>query len=205
MRCQAAGSDGTTLEPIRPRSPSVAAPVRGPRRCPLTVVVHSRPDQAARLNRREPPAQEARTSSRHPQDVPRPRQHLRTNSTRVPIPIAVRTSTPPDTTPQSRRSGSPRRCSGARLLGRLSWTSRYRRTNSGEVLPSRFGPTSAVFRAYRITEDDPHLNGMTLSAAPYNALNARTKANQTLGEDDEKPKPAGRTPRPTKARATTSR
>jgi hypothetical protein len=69
------------------------------------------------------------------------------------------------------------------------------------VLPSRFGPTSAVFRAYRIAEDDPRLNGMTLSATPFNALNARTEASETLSENDETPNTAGRKPRSDKPRA----
>ncbi len=53
------------------------------------------------------------------------------------------------------------------------------------VLPSRFGPTSAVFRAYRIPEDDPRLRGLALSSAPYEALNERVDANEILGEHDE--------------------
>jgi hypothetical protein len=56
------------------------------------------------------------------------------------------------------------------------------------ILPSRFGPTSAVFRAYRIAKDDSRLNGLTLDHTRYNSLNARIAANKTLGEADDKRK-----------------
>jgi hypothetical protein len=57
------------------------------------------------------------------------------------------------------------------------------------ILPSRFGPTSAVFRAYRIAESDPRLAGLTLDPKRYDSLNKRIDADKTLGEADEKRKP----------------
>ena len=53
------------------------------------------------------------------------------------------------------------------------------------ILTSRFGPTAAVFRSYRIAEGDPRLAGLKLSAAPYRSLNTRIDANEILGADDE--------------------
>jgi hypothetical protein len=60
------------------------------------------------------------------------------------------------------------------------------------ILPSRFGPTSAVFRAYRIAKDDPRLAGLALDAERYDALNARIDADETLGEADERRRPRKR-------------
>ena len=71
------------------------------------------------------------------------------------------------------------------------------------MLPSRFGPTSAVFRAYRIAEDGPRLSGMPLSTAPYDRLNARIDNNETLDQSDEIHVIATRKPRPKKRRAST--
>jgi hypothetical protein len=73
------------------------------------------------------------------------------------------------------------------------------------MLPSRFGPSPAVFRAYQVAEDDPRLAGLNLSAPRYDALNTRVAANEILGEDDEQPpKPKRRSrskpPRPVRAR-----
>lgn len=65
------------------------------------------------------------------------------------------------------------------------------------VLPSTFGPTSAVFRAYRITEDDPRLAGLPLSPAPYERLNERTAAGEPLGERESKRAPRKRRPKAT--------
>ena len=56
------------------------------------------------------------------------------------------------------------------------------------VLPSRFGPTTIVFRAYRIAEDDPRLHGLALSPEPYEELDARIAAYEMLGQDDEPPR-----------------
>ncbi len=53
------------------------------------------------------------------------------------------------------------------------------------ILPSRFGLTSAVFRSYRIEHDDPRLEGLALSPAPYESLNQRVAAHTPLGSDDE--------------------
>ena len=53
------------------------------------------------------------------------------------------------------------------------------------VLPSKFGPTSVVFRSYRIAEDDPRLAGLDLSPVPYEELNERIAASEVLGADDE--------------------
>jgi hypothetical protein len=60
------------------------------------------------------------------------------------------------------------------------------------LMPSKFGPTSAVFRAYRIPEKDQRLEELKLSPVPYEALNDRIAAYETLREDDESPatKPA---------------
>lgn len=72
------------------------------------------------------------------------------------------------------------------------------------VLPSRFGPTAAVFRAYRIGKDDPRLKGLTLDPTRYEALNARIAANKILGANAEKPK-ASKRPRARKQLPTTRR
>jgi Arylsulfotransferase (ASST) len=53
------------------------------------------------------------------------------------------------------------------------------------LLPSRFGATAAVFRAYRIPRGDPRLADLPLSPAPYERLNERIRANKALGEKDE--------------------
>jgi Arylsulfotransferase (ASST) len=53
------------------------------------------------------------------------------------------------------------------------------------VLPSRFGPATAVFRAYRIPEDDQRLAGLPLDPTPYAAYDERIAAYETLGGDDE--------------------
>lgn len=53
------------------------------------------------------------------------------------------------------------------------------------LVPSAFGPTTAVFRAYRIAEDDPRLAGLDLSPVPYESLNQRIAAGELLGVDDE--------------------
>lgn len=56
------------------------------------------------------------------------------------------------------------------------------------VLPSFFGPTTVVFRAYRIAENDPRLAGLALSPEPYRVLDERIAAYEVLGEKDEPPK-----------------
>jgi Arylsulfotransferase (ASST) len=53
------------------------------------------------------------------------------------------------------------------------------------MMPSRFGATAAVFRAYRVAEDDPRLAGLALSPAPHDSLNERIAAYELLGIDDE--------------------
>jgi hypothetical protein len=73
------------------------------------------------------------------------------------------------------------------------------------VLPSNFGPTSAVFRAYRIAEDDPRIQAMAHSPARHAALNVRIDANEILGEHDETPNPLPRKPSPKKRPATPPR
>jgi len=55
------------------------------------------------------------------------------------------------------------------------------------VLPSRFGPTPAIFRALRLLEDDPWLTGRDLSPARHEGLMRRITANQVLGEADDGP------------------
>jgi hypothetical protein len=52
------------------------------------------------------------------------------------------------------------------------------------TLPSTFGPTPAVFRAYRIAADDPRLRGRTLSSADHAALNAAIAAGEVQREPD---------------------
>jgi hypothetical protein len=63
------------------------------------------------------------------------------------------------------------------------------------ILPSRFGPTSAVFRAYRIARGDPRLTGLTLDHTRYERLNTRVAAHKTLGANDENGKAANRSGR----------
>ena len=59
------------------------------------------------------------------------------------------------------------------------------------LMPSpSFGPTTAVFRSYRIGADDPRLAGLPLSNEPYAALDARIAAGELLGADDEGLPPA---------------
>ena len=53
------------------------------------------------------------------------------------------------------------------------------------ILPSSFGPTPVVFRAYRVAPDDDRLQGLPLDAAPYAALDERIDAGEVLGEADE--------------------
>ena len=55
------------------------------------------------------------------------------------------------------------------------------------ILPSKYGPTAAVFRSYRIPEGDPRLRGLALDPSRYAAINARIAENTILGEDDEGP------------------
>ena len=53
------------------------------------------------------------------------------------------------------------------------------------MVPSRFGPSTAVFRAYRIPEGDPRLTGLALSPTAYESWNDRIDNNEVLGVDDE--------------------
>jgi hypothetical protein len=53
------------------------------------------------------------------------------------------------------------------------------------LLPSQFGDTTAVFRSYRVAETDPRLDGLELSPAPYDDVNARTAAGELLRAVDE--------------------
>ncbi len=53
------------------------------------------------------------------------------------------------------------------------------------ILPSRFGPTPVVFRAYKLAPDDPRLAGRDLSPRRYEALNARIAGGTILGEADD--------------------
>lgn len=59
------------------------------------------------------------------------------------------------------------------------------------IVPSGFGPTSAVFRSYRIPEGDPRLDGLALSPDPYDELNTRIAANEILGPAEEPAAPPG--------------
>jgi hypothetical protein len=74
-------------------------------------------------------------------------------------------------------------------------------TSDGEVvwefvspwlLPSRFGDTTAVFRAYRVAADDRRLDGLPLSPAPFEKINTRTAAGKTLHARDEPGRPKRR-------------
>ena len=49
----------------------------------------------------------------------------------------------------------------------------------------RFGVTTAVFRAYRIADDDPRLEGLPLAPAKYARFNTRISAGKTLSRDVE--------------------
>lgn len=59
------------------------------------------------------------------------------------------------------------------------------------ILPSRFGPTPVVFRAYRLAADDPRLAGRELSPARFAALNRRIAGGEVLGESDDVAQLAG--------------
>jgi hypothetical protein len=61
------------------------------------------------------------------------------------------------------------------------------------TLPSAFGPTPAIFRAFRIALDDPGLAGRRLDPARYAALNAAIAAGEVQREPEypfEAPPPA---------------
>lgn len=51
-------------------------------------------------------------------------------------------------------------------------------------LPSRFGPTPAVYRSYRFAADDPRLAGYDFSADRYSKLNAAIQAGEVQTEPD---------------------
>ena len=53
------------------------------------------------------------------------------------------------------------------------------------ILPSRFGPTPLVFRAYRLAAGDPRLAGRPLSPDRYRKLNARIASGSVLGEAED--------------------
>ena len=53
------------------------------------------------------------------------------------------------------------------------------------ILPSRFGPTPVVFRAYRLAAGDPCLAGRPLSPDRYRKLNARIASGSVLGEAED--------------------
>ena len=60
------------------------------------------------------------------------------------------------------------------------------------LLPSRFGPTTAVFRAYRIAAKDPRLDGLSLDPDRYRTVNTRSASNKVLGQADDTRKAAKR-------------
>jgi hypothetical protein len=91
-------------------------------------------------------------------------------------------------------SGAERLPNGNTLITEGASGRLFEVTTEGEVvweyvspwlLPSKFGPTAAVFRSYRIAEDDARLGGLALSSVPYDALNERIASNEVLGADDE--------------------
>jgi hypothetical protein len=53
------------------------------------------------------------------------------------------------------------------------------------IVDSRFGPTPAVFRAYRIPANDKRLKAVRKDSRRYRKLNARIDNNETLGTADE--------------------
>ena len=70
------------------------------------------------------------------------------------------------------------------------------------TLPSFFGPATVVFRAYRVAEDDPRLDGLALSPDPYRELDERIASYEVLGEDDEPGRQKRRKPAKNKPSAT---
>ncbi|HUR76683.1 MAG TPA: aryl-sulfate sulfotransferase [Acidimicrobiales bacterium] len=91
-------------------------------------------------------------------------------------------------------SGAERLANGNTLITEGATGRIFEVTTAGEtvweyvspwIMPSKFGPTPAVFRSYRIPEGDPRLTGLALSAAPYDALNERIAGNELLDEADE--------------------
>jgi hypothetical protein len=52
------------------------------------------------------------------------------------------------------------------------------------TIPSGFGPTPAVFRAYRLAPDDPRTRGRSLSSERYATLNAAIAAGEVQREPD---------------------
>lgn len=52
------------------------------------------------------------------------------------------------------------------------------------TVPSRFGPSPAVFRSYRFADDDRRLAGFEFSAEKYSALNAAIAAGEVQSEPD---------------------
>ncbi len=52
------------------------------------------------------------------------------------------------------------------------------------TVPSSFGPTPAVFRAYRIALDDPGLSGRTLDPRGHAKLNAAIAAGEVQREPE---------------------
>ncbi len=53
------------------------------------------------------------------------------------------------------------------------------------LLPSTFGVTAAVFRAYRIPTGDTRLEGLKLSPARFRSLNAAVRAQTPLGAQED--------------------
>jgi hypothetical protein len=53
------------------------------------------------------------------------------------------------------------------------------------ILPSRFGPTPVVFRAYKFAADDPRFAGRDLVPERYCELNERIAKGTVLGPDDD--------------------
>lgn len=52
------------------------------------------------------------------------------------------------------------------------------------TVPSRFGPSPAVFRSYRFAKDDPRLAGFSFSAEPYASLNQAIDDGEVQTEPD---------------------
>ena len=63
------------------------------------------------------------------------------------------------------------------------------------LLPSRFGDTTAAFRAYRVAGDDSRLEGLARSPAPFEKINRRTAEGKLLHARDEPGRPAAAKPK----------
>jgi hypothetical protein len=91
-------------------------------------------------------------------------------------------------------SGCERLANGNTFISEAATGRLFEVTSEGEtvweyvspwVLPGRFGPTPAIFRAERVAPEDPRLARRELSPEPYTELTARIAAGEVLGESDD--------------------